>query len=247
MLAKCSHCGGEITTEIDNVFVTCNYCKASVFVFSKSSGLRYILKPILSENKTDLVIKNFFLKKGYSGEIKILTKEAVLYPFYRINNKNELVPAREDSNFGILSQIKFKGGELIFFDDKKNLGYKIVEPEVEPNELTGKNANLIYYPLIFVEYSYLGEEYKLVIDGFSEEVYSEIMPIQKDNIRERVYIYIFIIIAFLLFIEFISFDSLIIGFILGIITLLIIWFFFPTIFRLIEDIYVSEDKDNKMS
>ncbi len=247
MLARCSHCGGEIRTETDDVFITCEYCRASVFIFPLSSGLRYILRPVADSQKAELIIKNFFLKKGYTGEIHIAEKDAVLFPFYREENQNQLIPAIKDSNFNLISGLRFKGGELVFYDEAKTGDYRILEPEIEPDEIKDRKVNLIYYPLIFVTYKYLGQEYRLLIDGFSEEIYADILPVQRDTVREKAYIYVFIITAFLLFIEFFAFESFLVSFILAISTLLVIWFFFPSIFRLIEDIYVSEDQNSKMS
>ncbi|MGB9600819.1 MAG: hypothetical protein ACPL7I_09720, partial [Myxococcota bacterium] len=100
---------------------------------------------------------------------------------------------------------------------------------------------------IVVIYSYLNNEYRLIIDGFSGEVITDILPIIKDTAREKAYIYIFIITAFLLFIEIVAFESILVGFILNIITIAIIWTIFPSVFKLIEDIYVTKDEDSKMS
>lgn len=247
MLARCANCGAEFTPETDDIFVECKYCKASIFIFSGGSGLRYYINPTIEADKAELIIKNQFLKKGYTGEIKIISKEALLYPFYKRENQTSLTPAREDSNYHLLTQLHFKGGEIKFFNENKIKGYLPIDPDLEPNTAKEDKINLIYYPLIFVTYRYLDNDYKLVIDGFSEEIITEVLPIVKDILREKAYIYIFIITAFLLFIEFIAFESIFIGFILNILTIVIIWAIFPTIFKMIEDIYVSQDKDNKMS
>lgn len=247
MLAKCSHCGGEIHTETDEVFISCSYCKATVFVFSKNSGLRYILKSNIDNQKTELIIKNFFLKNGYSGEISITEKDFVLFPFFKIAKQATLIPSVEGTYHNLLSSFEFKGGELIFFDELKTQGFRVLEPELEPEDINEKEVNLIYYPLVFVSYKYLENEYRLIIDGVTEEVLTDILPIKRDSFREKTYIYLFIITSFLLFVEFIAFQSFAISLILSIVTLLIIWFIFPYVFKLIEDINVSENQNSKMS
>ncbi len=244
MLARCTNCGAEIQIETEGIFATCSHCKATLFVFSKGYGLRYILRPIIDQKRIEPIIKNFFLKKGYTGTINILSKEAIFFPFYRGENTNDLTPAIYSPDHNLLSKFIFKGGELIFFDEAKITGYRILEPEIEPKILQDNKINLIYYPLIYITYKYIDKEYSLIIDGFSEEIITDILPIQRDTIREKAYIYIFIITSFLLFIEFFAFESILVGLVLSVATIIIIWFIFPFVFRLIEDIYVSEDKNS---
>lgn len=247
MIARCSNCGAEIYAETEGIFAICKFCNASMFIYSQSSGLRYILRPSISKDSIDLIIKDFLIKNDYTGEIKIIEKDAVLFPFYREENSPRLKPAVNDSSLNLLSEIKFDGGELLFFDENKTWAYRVIEPEVEPVQVENKRIDLIYYPLIFITYEYNKNHYRLIINSFSQEVLADVLPIKRDRSKERAYIYIFIITSLILFLEFFAFESFLISFIISIITLSILWFIFPQLMRLIEDLYVSEGKENKMS
>ncbi len=246
MIAKCPNCGSQFEPETDSIFINCKFCNASIFVTSTQTGNRYILKPTISPDKAELLIAEYLKKNEYTGEVKILGKEAVFYPFYRENQKIELLPAIHDSNYPILSEFKFKGGELTFITDDQKSNYKLLEPEIEFKLGKEKQLNLILYPLILIKYSYLSAEYSLVIDAFSQEVFADILPVKRDTLREKIYMYLFIITSFVLFLEFYSFESVLIGIILNIATISIIWFLFPSIYHLIEDTYVSQDQNSKM-
>jgi len=246
MLAKCPNCGAEFEPSTDNIFLVCKFCSASIYIFQGRGGISYVSKPQVPIENTELIIRDFFTKNEYTGKIKIDKKEAILFPFYKIDDSGKLIPATFNQHNASLSNFVCRGGELSFFKDDENYKYRLLEPDLEPDNSQTKSINIVYYPLIFVDYEYSDERYSLIIDGLSQDVIAEILPLKRNTFIEKVYMYLFIITSFLLFIEIYSFDSVAIGLGLNIITLIIIWFVFPLLFNLIEDIYVSEDKDNKM-
>lgn len=247
MIARCPNCGSEFEAETDNILITCKYCNASIFVTANRSGIRYLLKPTINPGRAEMSLREYLLKNDYTGEAKILERQSIFYPFYKRGDDTTLVPAINDSYHNLLSGYKYKGGELIFIREGMNNDYKLLEPELDIQSQNNEQMSLIFYPLIIIRYSYLSGEYRLIIDGFSQEIIPDILPIKKDTLKEKFYIYLFIITSFLLFIEFYAFESVLIGIMLNIVTIIIIWFVFPGVLHLIEDIYVFEDKGNKMS
>jgi DNA-directed RNA polymerase subunit RPC12/RpoP len=244
MLAKCPNCGVEFEPEGEGIFFICKYCNASIFILPQYGGLRYLLKPVADIKDVEGIIKDFFIKNEYTGELKLRDKEAVLFPFYKTVDSNRLIPAAISKYNPIISHLIYKGGDLVFFKSEENTGYRVINPEVEPEGVGKNRVNIIYYPLIFVDYEYSGEEYSLIVDAFSREVITEILPIKRDTFREKVYMFLFIITSFVLFIEFYAFESVAIGLFLNTVTLIILWLTFPSILKLIEDINVSEDEDH---
>jgi predicted RNA-binding Zn-ribbon protein involved in translation (DUF1610 family) len=196
----CSQCGGELHPDEGQVFLTCPYCSATVYVDKSRVVFHWYVAPTLNEQQA---IAALYRWMSGSQTVKDLDKKArvegqafqyfPLWYFKWRGDKGEeetLRPAAATSVTEI-STLKLPAGDLKSYDT--TLDSQAAPPSVpldaamdwllqsggaekRPGKLAVAETAVVHVPLFFYKYLYKNTTYTAVVDAASGTVLASIFP-----------------------------------------------------------------------
>lgn len=193
---QCTQCGGELHPDEGQVFVTCPFCSATVYLDKSQVVFHWYLAPTLDQDKARSA-----LARWMSGNhtVKDLDKKAKLtgssfeyFPLWYFKQKTSsgrevilLEPAAATSVTEI-KQMQLPAGDLIKYDP--NLDAEAHPPTVPLNAALGwveedhqarkqiAESAIVHVPLYTFKYEFQGRTFTALVDGASGKVMANIFP-----------------------------------------------------------------------
>jgi hypothetical protein len=189
---KCPKCAGPVQFDAGTKFTKCSYCSSQIYIDRSGAGFYYAIPFKLSESDAVGTFKRW---AGGSTKAKGLDRLAQVtkvgkdyFPVYMfrrdIDGREEVLlePASSTILPG-LHQLKLPGGDLQIFDAEFNTsGADVAKPDIAMTHyltaLPGKakEQSLVYFPIWKIEYKFKGQNYLVVVDASSSEVFASSFP-----------------------------------------------------------------------
>ncbi|NPA74697.1 MAG: zinc ribbon domain-containing protein [Euryarchaeota archaeon] len=188
---NCPKCGAPFEYEPGMRFKKCDYCGTMIYIDKSRVMFYYIIPFSLNSQQATEVFRRWAAgstkAKGLdAAQIKSIKK--MYFPVYRfvrrINGREEDVikPAKTTLLPG-MSNLKIPPGDMRIFDDKYDTGdAEVIQPDTSMDAYLGnlpgeaKEQEIVYFPLYEIRYVFNGQEYNVLIDGSSGEVFSSYYP-----------------------------------------------------------------------
>jgi hypothetical protein len=189
LTTKCSRCGGEIALSRDEQFIECGWCSTPLYIHTEGNSGHFIVKPSLDSKLVSSVLSRWMSRLDYSGGMEITKRKLVYFPFWFFSTaeKNLLIPAASEPRREI-RELMMGGGDMQAFSEEACKGAEVVEPavylsaararfeEMRAGGAKPERADLIHYPVHFIEYNYAGRGYACILDAVSGEVHAHDRP-----------------------------------------------------------------------
>ncbi|MBC7081771.1 MAG: zinc ribbon domain-containing protein [Thermoplasmatales archaeon] len=190
---KCNKCGASIEIEPGTKFAKCEYCNSQMYIDKSGVGFFYIVEMKIKEENARGIFKRWSagsaMAKDLENEAKIVKMIPEYFPLYMFKRNVEgkeaiyFEPAKSTSLPG-MHALKVPAGDIKIFDQNYIVDPRaqIIQPDLGMdaylNNLPGKAEEqaLVFFPIWYIEYSYKGNIYNVVIDASSGEVFSEKFP-----------------------------------------------------------------------
>ena len=173
MKIECPRCGGN--NEIESVeyeFLTCRFCKNSLFIDFDGISLTYTYKSVIPSEEITMFLKKDFERIGFSENYKIINKLPVYLPFWESGESGFL----ESASSRIKSE-KFQkpSQERIVFDFKgTDVSVEKISPDTQPD--IEEKRTLYFLPFYMIIINYKEKEYTYYVDALSGRVEGEPIP-----------------------------------------------------------------------
>ncbi len=197
-LLTCTQCGGELHPDEGQIFLTCPYCNATVYVDKSRVVFHWYVAPTLNEEQARSA-----LYRWMSGNetVKDLDKKAQVqgvtfryFPvwYLRIQNGDQehisLQPAAATSQTEI-THLKIPAGDLRPYppelDSQADAPTVPLEAALEWTTQQGEKGSvsemaLVHVPLYTFRYTYQNKPYIAVVDGSSAHVLANLYPAKNE-------------------------------------------------------------------
>ena len=198
---SCSQCGGELHPDEGQIFLTCPYCSATVFVDKARVVFHWFLAPTLDEEKARSGLMRWM---AGNQTVKDLDRKANLtgvtfefFPIWYFKRRQvdgsetiHLLPAAATSVTEI-EQMKLLAGDLRKYDGsieaqarmpsvplQAALGW-LIEAKVPQNELV--EQFLVHIPLFTFKYNYRGNSYTAIMEAGTGSIFANIYPAKAET------------------------------------------------------------------
>jgi hypothetical protein len=190
----CTQCGGELHPDEGQLFVTCPYCSASVYLDKTRVVFHWSLAPTLREGDARAALARWM---SGSQTVKDLDKKAhitgqtfkyfPLWYFVTGSEKKEAVLLQPAAAISVteLSSLTLPAGDLIKYDPA--LDAQADEPTVpleaanqwiaqkHPGVKTRESA-LVHVPLYIFKYEFKGQTYTALVEAATGRVLANLFP-----------------------------------------------------------------------
>jgi predicted RNA-binding Zn-ribbon protein involved in translation (DUF1610 family) len=193
---NCTQCGGELHPDEGQIFLTCPYCGASVYLDKSRVVFHWYLAPTIDEKQAQAALARWM---AGNQTVKDLDKKARLqgsafeyfplwyFKYRRGDGKEDLLlePAAATS-VSELRQLKLPAGDLrTYTSDLDSQSHTpsvpleaahtwIRERQLPAGEI--EEQSLVHVPLYTFKYEYLGQPYTAVVEGGTGGVFANIFP-----------------------------------------------------------------------
>ncbi len=188
---NCPKCGAPFEYEPGMRFKKCDYCGTMIYIDKSRVMFYYIIPFTINENQVQSVFRRWAsgpkMAKGLENS-KIKSIKAMYFPVYRfvrdVNGKEKVLvkPAKSTLLPG-LTNLKVPPGDMKIFDSTFNAGNaEIVQPDLTMDTYlptlpgTGKEQEIVFFPIYEIRYEFQGKEYNVVMDGSSGEIFTSYYP-----------------------------------------------------------------------
>jgi hypothetical protein len=196
----CSQCGGELHPDEGQVFLTCPYCSATVYVDKTRVVFHWSVAPTLNEQQA---IAALYRWMSGSQTVKDLDKKARVegqmfqyFPLWYFKWKDgqgeeETLRPAAATSVTELAKLKLPAGDLQSYDSA--LDSQSTPPSVpleaamewllqsggtanRPGKLAVQETAVVHVPLYFYKYTYARGSYTAVVDAASGSVLASVFP-----------------------------------------------------------------------
>jgi hypothetical protein len=191
----CTQCGGELHPEEGQVFLTCPYCNATIFLDKSKVVLHWFLTPTLDEGQAQQALARWMsgnaTVKDLDQKSQVVGKSFTYFPLWYFKNKvageekMTLQPAAATS-ISELTHLNLPAGDLRSYDAQ--LDPAMVSQPTVPLEAAvdwQKQANpggeilesaLVHVPVYTFKYSYKNRIFTAVVEAATGQVSANIFP-----------------------------------------------------------------------
>ncbi|HEX2981675.1 MAG TPA: hypothetical protein VHO48_15535 [Anaerolineaceae bacterium] len=191
----CSQCGGELHPDEGQIFLTCPYCSATVYLDKSRVVFHWYLAPTLDENQARGALARWMAGnqtvKDLDQKSRLTGRTFQYFPVWhikrRVNGKEqvELFPAAAIS-ITELRRLTLPAGDLRNYDD--SLQAQAVEPSVpletalgwstqaSPEGVQVLETALVHIPLYTFKYTYQKQTYTALVEAGTGAVLANIYP-----------------------------------------------------------------------
>ncbi len=194
MKITCPNCSGENNIEVvEYEFLTCQFCKNSLYIDFDGISSTYTYKSIISPEEVLMFLKKDFGKIGFSENYRVINKNAVYIPFWEIEGSEFLESASSKLEIGKIPKPSIEKRVFDFSGD--NSSVEKVDPDTQPDK-DGKRT-LYFMPYYRIVINFKEKEYSFYVDALNGRVTGE--PIPFISAKELGNYFPFFIIMFLTF------------------------------------------------
>ncbi len=197
----CSQCGGELHPDEGQIFLTCPYCSATVYLDKSRVVFHWYVAPTLQDQ--DAVAALYRWMSG-SQTVKDLDKKARLegqtfqyFPVWYFKwigqgkEQTTLQPAAATS-VSELASLKIPAGDLRKYDPALDAqsappsvplaaGLEWVRQKYSGVPQSMEEMSIVHIPLYFFKYAFGGQSYTAVVDAASGTVLANLFPAKKET------------------------------------------------------------------
>jgi DNA-directed RNA polymerase subunit RPC12/RpoP len=193
---RCTQCGGELHPDEGQIFLTCPYCGAAVYLDKSKVVFHWYLASTLDETKARAALARWM---AGNQTVKDLDQKATVqgvsftyFPFWYFKTRKPggqeelfLEPAAATS-VSELHKIELTAGDLRKYE--ASMDAQSTTPDVplqaaeswleQRKESAGEivERSLVHLPLYTCKYTYKGSLYTAVVEGGTGEVFANIYP-----------------------------------------------------------------------
>lgn len=210
---NCSQCGGELHPDEGQVFLTCPYCAATVYLDKSRVVFHWYVAPTLNEQQALAALYRWMsgsqTVKDLDKKARVTSQTFQYFPIWYF--KTQATSVREDillqpaaaTSITELAHLNVPAGDLRKYDPA--LDSQAVEPTVPldtgldwarrsltlPSGGALNEASLVHVPLYFFKYVFRDQTYTAVVDAASGTVWANLFPAK----QESPYIVVGVVIA----------------------------------------------------
>jgi predicted RNA-binding Zn-ribbon protein involved in translation (DUF1610 family) len=193
---NCSQCGGELHPDEGQIFLTCPYCSATIYLDKAKVVFHWYLAPTMDQEKAKGELMRWM---AGNQTVKDLDRKATLtgaafefFPmwYFKSREKNgqehiSLAPASATSVTEV-NNMKLPAGDLRKYDGSIDSQAHLptvplqaafewlAQSQIPQNEIV--EQSLVHVPLYTFKYNYQGNAYTAVVEGGTGEVFANIYP-----------------------------------------------------------------------
>lgn len=197
---KCTKCGAPVEFDTQMRSVTCKFCGTRLYI-DKSGALFCYILPFQTIVDTREKANDLFrrwcagplLAKGAETGAQIALMKRAYFPVYmfkrNVQSREAVVvePAKSTLLPG-MHMLKVPAGDIKIYDNSINIGEaEVVAPDIRMDTYLGSlpgqpiEQSLVYFPIWEIRYAFEGNNYQIVIDGSSGEVFAAGFPERKQS------------------------------------------------------------------
>lgn len=197
----CTQCGGELHPGEEQIFLTCPYCSATVYMDRSRVVFHWYLAPTLDEEKASASLKRWMAGnqtvKDLDRKAKLLGSKYEFFPLWYFKRKDAsgketvlLLPAAATS-ISELRRLNLPAGDLQKYEpaiDSQALQPTVplqaalswlAESQAPQDEITAQS--LVHVPIYTFKYSYQGSVYTAIVEAGTGGVFANLYPAKAET------------------------------------------------------------------
>ena len=173
MTVDCPQCNGKNEIETaEYEFLTCIYCKNSLYIDFDGISLTYTYSSIISSDEVVMFLKKDFEKTGFSENYRIINQYPLYMPFWGLGESDFLESASSKIDAG---KIPKPSQERRIFDlSEMAESVEKEDPDSQP-DIEDKRS-LYYLPFYKIVINFKDKEYQFYVDALSGRIFGEPIP-----------------------------------------------------------------------
>lgn len=190
----CTQCGGELHPDEGQIFLTCPYCNATVYVDKSRVVFHWYVAPTLDETQARAALNRWMsgneTVKDLDQKSQVVDVQFQYFPLWYIRVKKNgeeairLQPAAPTAQTEV-AHLQIPAGDLRSYDP--SLDARAVPPSVpldaaldwisqSKESIEILESALVHVPLYIFHYVFQGKPYTAIVDGSSAQVLANIYP-----------------------------------------------------------------------
>lgn len=177
MKIVCPQCGAEIQLDKPDPYLSCSYCKNSLFIDLDNIFAIYSFKSSIEPHQIGSYLKKDFEKKGFNEELEIIDSIPVYFPFWKVEGEQQVVSGSSrfpQKTTGLLS------ANRVFFDAKA-VDYRIEVVEIDTQPDKPRKRSLYYYPFFKITVKFREKNHDFFVNAVSGEIFGDPIPFISGN------------------------------------------------------------------
>ena len=201
---NCSQCGGELHPDEGQVFLTCPYCAATVYLDKSRVVFHWYVAPTLNEQQAVAALYRWMsgsqTVKDLDKKASVVSQNFQYFPVWYFktraanNHEDILLQPAAATSVTELTHLQVPAGDLRKYDS--SLDSQAAEPTVPletglewarrslpaPASAGGglNEASLVHVPLFFYKYAFRDQTYTAVVDAASGTVWANLFPAKQE-------------------------------------------------------------------
>lgn len=195
----CTQCGGELNPEEAQVFITCSFCKTSLYVDRSQVVFHWFIHPTINQDRAKGELFRWMsgnqTVKDLDKKSHIISTDFFYFPLWyfkvQIDQEKEsiiLQPAAATS-ISEISKLNIPAGDLRKYDENIKFESKIpnvplevaLERHMEQSNFKKINETaLIHVPIFEMKYTFRNTVYTALMEGGTGKVFANVFP-EKDE------------------------------------------------------------------
>jgi len=179
---KCGWCQADVMVQAEQMFVTCDHCKASLYMDLAGQRPTYRILPGIRENDIGPCIGRWLSERAVQMTPVIREVREVLIPFWRVEHdgREDFIPAVE-SPYIRAGSASVPSGDREFFNPESPEGpppEKCIRPDVPLEEAAlrlgapaDSPGSLVYVPVFDVRYSLRNLTAQVIMEAVTGRVW----------------------------------------------------------------------------
>ena len=195
---NCTQCGGSVTAEPGNPFLSCGYCSSALYLDKTKVVFHYVVSPTISMEEAQGKLRRWMAGNETAKDLdrlaSIQNQELTYFPMWRFvvgqtNGDQEFSEPACSTSICDLRSLPLSGGSLKFFSPNEFQGMPLREPDILLDSAARwlhsesgasseaiKETNLIHVPFYSFQYQFSSNSYHAVVDGTTGRVLASIFP-----------------------------------------------------------------------
>lgn len=197
----CTQCGGELHPDEGQIFVTCPYCAATVFLDRSQVVFHWYLASTMRQEEAEGALKRWMAGnqtvKDLDRKATIITSSFEYFPvwYFKIRNDQDqetiqLLPGAATSVTEI-EQVKLPAGDLRKYDPELDAQAHmptvpleaavrwLLQDQTHPPQIL--EQSLVHIPLYTFKYSFKGNTYTALVEAGTGQVFANIFPAKAET------------------------------------------------------------------
>jgi DNA-directed RNA polymerase subunit RPC12/RpoP len=193
---RCTQCGGELHPDEGQIFLTCPYCNAAIYLDKSKVVFHWYLAPTIDETKASAALARWMAGnqtvKNLDQKARLTGSSFTYFPIWYFkrrqkNNQEEILlePAAATS-VSELRRLRLPAGDLRKYEPSLDAQSQppsvplqaalnwLAERQIPQAELV--EQALVHIPIYTYKYTYQGNPYTALVEAGTGEVFANIYP-----------------------------------------------------------------------